>query len=166
MAHTRFCVVLDASRPLLELEYKFFNKKRGGNVPVIAVFTKFDDLIVQVYDWDREEESRPDACKVVKEKFETPLEKTVDRPRAYPLMMMKAIIKSKLANWKLSVKELVYWAVGWFSHCYTSNEYETQPQLDKLLDLNRLQLRQVDVLVLDNREVYYTITISFTENFG
>ena len=52
-------------------------------MPVIAVFTKFDDLVAQVYDRDREEESRADASKVVKEKFEMPLEKSRDRPKAY-----------------------------------------------------------------------------------
>ena len=52
-------------------------------MPVIAVFTKFDDLVVQLYDRDREEESRADASKVVKEKFEMPLENSRDRPKAY-----------------------------------------------------------------------------------
>ena len=52
-------------------------------MPVIAVFTKFDDLVAQLYDRDREEESRADASKVVKEKFEMPLEKSRDRPKAY-----------------------------------------------------------------------------------
>lgn len=52
-------------------------------MPVIAVFTKFDDLITQLYDLDREEEIRADACKVVKEKFETPLKATKDGPKAY-----------------------------------------------------------------------------------
>ena len=106
MPHPRFCFVLNASRPLLELEQKFFNEQRAGNgmwhltmdecrhwrlnaeyrtgvVPVIAVFTKFDDLVAQVYDRDGEEESRADASKVVKEKFEMPLENSRDRPKAY-----------------------------------------------------------------------------------
>ncbi|KXN81009.1 hypothetical protein AN958_06471 [Leucoagaricus sp. SymC.cos] len=78
-----FCFFLDASRPLLDLEQKFFNEQRAGNVPVIAIFTKFDDLVVQVYDMDREEESRADALKVVKEKFETPLKRSEHGPRAY-----------------------------------------------------------------------------------
>ena len=86
-------------------------------MPVIAVFTKFDDLVAQLYDRDREEESRDDASKVVTEKFEMPLENSRDRPKAYvrfegvfiylllpvfpsehlfqPLMMTKVIIKSK-----------------------------------------------------------------------
>ena len=106
MPHPRFCFVLNASRPLLELEQKFFNEQRAGNgmwhlttvkfrhwtlnaeyqtdaVPVIAVFTKFDDLVVQLYNRDREEESRADASKAVKEKFEMPLENSRDRPKAY-----------------------------------------------------------------------------------
>ncbi|GJJ11605.1 hypothetical protein Clacol_005840 [Clathrus columnatus] len=45
-----FCLLTNASRPLLELERRFFNERRPGNVPVIAIFTKFDDLITQVYD--------------------------------------------------------------------------------------------------------------------
>ena len=31
MPHPRFCFVLNASRPLLELEHKFFNEQRAGN---------------------------------------------------------------------------------------------------------------------------------------
>ena len=52
-------------------------------MPVITVFTKFDDLVAQVYDWDREEECRTDALKVVKENFETPLENSRDQPKGY-----------------------------------------------------------------------------------
>ena len=93
-------------------------KYRSDAVPVIAVFTKFDDLVVQLYDRDREEEeNRTGATKVVKEKFEMPLENSRDRPKAYvcfegvfiyllfqalpsehlfqPLMMTKVTIKSK-----------------------------------------------------------------------
>lgn len=55
----------------------------SGAVPVIAVFTKFDDLVAQLYDRDREEESRINAFKAVKERFETPLENSRDRPKAY-----------------------------------------------------------------------------------
>ncbi|THU87515.1 hypothetical protein K435DRAFT_762570 [Dendrothele bispora CBS 962.96] len=43
-----FCVVTDSSRPLLDLEKKFFADKIYGNVPLIAIFTKFDDFINQV----------------------------------------------------------------------------------------------------------------------
>jgi hypothetical protein len=90
---------------------------RPDAVPVIAVFTKFDDLVAQLYDRDREEESRTDASKVVKEKFEMPLQNSRDRPKAYvcfegafidllfqalpserlfqPLMIVKVTIKSK-----------------------------------------------------------------------
>lgn len=63
--------------PSLNVEYL------SDAVPVIAVFTKFDDLVVQVLDRDSEEESRAHAFKVVKEKFETPLEESRDRPKAY-----------------------------------------------------------------------------------
>ena len=101
--------------PSLNAEY------RSDAVPVIAVFTKFDDLVAQVYDRDREEESRTNAFKVVKESFETPLENSRDRPKAYvclegafiyllfqalpieslfqPLMMTKVTIRSKWRDW-------------------------------------------------------------------
>ena len=53
-------------------------------MPVIAIFTKFDDLVAQVYDWDKEEdENRTEAEKVVKDKFKTPLKNTRDQPKEY-----------------------------------------------------------------------------------
>ena len=87
-------------------------------MPVVAVFTKFDDLVVQLYDRDREEEEiRTEASNVVTEKFEMPLKNSSNEPKAYicfegafiyllfqalpsehlfkPLMMTKVIIKSK-----------------------------------------------------------------------
>ena len=103
---------------MVEFRHRTLNAEyRSDAVPVIAVFTKFDDLVAQLYDRDREEESRANASKVVKEKFEMPLENSRDRRKAYvcfegsfiyllfqalpskhffqPLMMTKVTIKSK-----------------------------------------------------------------------
>ncbi|ESK80946.1 GTP-bindingprotein [Moniliophthora roreri MCA 2997] len=98
----RFCLVTDASRPLLELETRFFQEKRFGNgmcfpiifscnswpihhlVPVIAVFTKFDDLITQLYDDEKEEcELRKEAESCVERKFQEPLAKCKYPPKEY-----------------------------------------------------------------------------------
>jgi len=93
--------VTDNARPLLELERKFFNEKRAGNgsytfdlsefrtdrilaVPVIAIFTKFDDLISQVYDMDLEEEENCQAAlQALENKFRKPLDEYDYPPRAY-----------------------------------------------------------------------------------
>ncbi|KAG6905761.1 hypothetical protein DXG01_000853 [Tephrocybe rancida] len=45
-----FCLKLDKVRFMLDLEKRFFTEDRVGNAPVIAILTKFDDLITQVYD--------------------------------------------------------------------------------------------------------------------
>jgi hypothetical protein len=43
-------------------------------VPVIAIFTKFDDLITQVYDEDRsDEDNRTEAFQVLQERLRDPL---------------------------------------------------------------------------------------------
>ena len=94
----------DNARPLLELERKFFNESRTGNgfytfslskfrtdrtlalitVPVIAIFTKFDDLINQVYDMDLEEEENCEAAlQALENKFRKPLDGYNYPPRAY-----------------------------------------------------------------------------------
>ena len=168
MPHSRFCFVLNASRPLLELEQRFFDEQRAGNgmwhltivefrhwrlnaeyrsdaVPVIAVFTKFDDLVVQLYDRDREEEeNHTEASKVVKEKFEMPLENSRDRPKAYvcfegvfiyllfqalpsehlfqPLMMTKVTIKNK---WRVWLRKLLLLLMTLRSRCYLSLSSKT-----------------------------------------
>jgi hypothetical protein len=50
----------------------------------VAVFTKFDDLITQIYDEDiDDEENRQIACAVLKKKFEEPLKGYKFPPRAY-----------------------------------------------------------------------------------
>jgi len=58
----------------LDLEARFFNEQRAGNVPVIAIFTKFDYLINQVYDTRKEEhENREVAVRILKEHLQGPL---------------------------------------------------------------------------------------------
>jgi len=50
----------------------------------VAIFTKFDDLITQVYDMNKEdEENREVACATLEEKFEQPLKGYKYPPRAY-----------------------------------------------------------------------------------
>ncbi|KAF9483300.1 hypothetical protein BDN70DRAFT_327702 [Pholiota conissans] len=79
-----FCFRPDISRPLLDLEERFFNEKRAGNVPVIAIFTKFDDLITQVFKRRlTENENRQVALSLLEDKFEAPLRKYNFPPRAY-----------------------------------------------------------------------------------
>ena len=88
----RFCFILNNARPLLPLETAFFETARAGKgflspphifqvnkltfltVPVIAIFTKFDDLITQVYDIDHDEDvNRKNAEEQVEKNFRKPL---------------------------------------------------------------------------------------------
>ncbi|GJJ11609.1 hypothetical protein Clacol_005844, partial [Clathrus columnatus] len=82
-----FCLVTNASRPLLELETRFFNEERPDNVPVIAIFTKFDDLMSQIYDpelgW---QENRQVAEQTLDTKFKRPLLSFKFPPNAYVTM--------------------------------------------------------------------------------
>ena len=88
MVGERFCFVLDNARPLLPLETAFFETARAGkgflpphlssfkstHVPVIAIFTKFDDLMTQIYDIDQEDDvNRQNAEEEVEKKFRKPL---------------------------------------------------------------------------------------------
>ena len=97
----RFCFEPDVSRPLLELEEKFFNEQRAGNgnlieqvqtlcrnwldaVPVVAIFTKFDILFTRVYDRKMDKEKNLEiAHATLKEKFEKPLRGYTYPPCAY-----------------------------------------------------------------------------------
>jgi hypothetical protein len=87
----RFCFVLNNSRPLSPLETAFFETARLGKgfynpivqfpvylkhltIPVIAIFTKFDDLITQIYDIDQDDDvNRQHAEEQVEIKFRIPL---------------------------------------------------------------------------------------------
>ncbi|PPQ87617.1 hypothetical protein CVT25_005802 [Psilocybe cyanescens] len=91
----------DVSRPLLDLEVKFFSENRKWNsklvtyipivirthikpVPVVAIFMKFDDLISQV--WDRNKTLKQNtmhALDTLSEKFEQPLRSYPFPPRGY-----------------------------------------------------------------------------------
>ncbi|KAF8325119.1 hypothetical protein F5887DRAFT_1065431 [Amanita rubescens] len=103
-----FCFAPDVSRPLLELEQKFFDEKHCGNVPVVAIFTKFDDLITQVYDRNKEdEENREVACATLKEKFEKPLKGYKSSPRAYVQVESCPAIEKDEGNHQEQVGELI-----------------------------------------------------------
>jgi len=53
-------------------------------VPIVAIFTKFDDLITQVYDRKKEDnENRKVACATLEQKFKEPLKGYNFPPRAY-----------------------------------------------------------------------------------
>ena len=114
-------------------------------MPVIAVFTKFDDLVAQLYDRDREEEeNHTEASKVVTEKFEMPLKNSRDRPKGYVcfegafiyllfqalpsehlfqrLMMTKVIIKSK---WRVWLRKPLLLLMTSPLRCYLSLSSET-----------------------------------------
>ncbi|KAF8995580.1 hypothetical protein BDQ17DRAFT_1250522 [Cyathus striatus] len=100
-----FCLKPDTSRPLLELEEKFFNEERAGKIPVIAIITKFDDLMAQIYDEDLdEEENRHDAKKEVQNKFINPLHDYSYPPKAYTLM---EDLHDENSNHQNQVKDLV-----------------------------------------------------------
>ena len=97
----RFCFVLNNVRPLLPLEMAFFESAGAGKgfhsphllnfqvadqpftVPVIAIFTKFDDLMTQIYDIDQDDEvNRQIAEEQVEKKFRNPLYGYTFPPRA------------------------------------------------------------------------------------
>ena len=65
----------------------------------MAIFTKFDDLITQVYDRKKEdEENREVACATLEEKFEKPLRGYKFPPRAYVQFECMSIISSPLVT--------------------------------------------------------------------
>ncbi|KAG6867557.1 hypothetical protein C0993_001263 [Termitomyces sp. T159_Od127] len=68
-----FCFTPDVPRFLLDLEKRFFNEERAGNVPVIAVFTKFDDLINYVYDTTLDEDDNRRVAQEKLDKLKAPL---------------------------------------------------------------------------------------------
>jgi len=71
-----YCIPLDADRQLAEAELDFF-KKGTGTVPLVAVFTKFDGLVVNEYcellevqnDQDKWEKARANAEKTFQEYY-------------------------------------------------------------------------------------------------
>ncbi|KAF5332365.1 hypothetical protein D9758_016960 [Tetrapyrgos nigripes] len=100
-----FCLVTDAARPVLELEERFFREKRFGNVPVIAIFTKFDDLVTQLYGEDKEEaQIYRDATAYVEDKFQKPLAECDYPPSAY---LCFEAMQEPNGNHQQQVKELM-----------------------------------------------------------
>ncbi|TFK59657.1 hypothetical protein BDN72DRAFT_851139 [Pluteus cervinus] len=82
-----FCFTPDIARPLLELEKRFFNEERPKNVPVVAVFTKFDDLITQIYDDEKDDDENLQVAKSeLEKKFQEPLYGYMFPPRAHVCM--------------------------------------------------------------------------------
>ncbi|KAH9053330.1 hypothetical protein EDB87DRAFT_1651758 [Lactarius vividus] len=63
-----YCFIPNKARFLLDLEKRFFNEQRVGNSSLILsfqssqVFTKFDDLINQVYDGDLDEDKNREVA--------------------------------------------------------------------------------------------------------
>ncbi|KAG6915182.1 hypothetical protein DXG01_012828 [Tephrocybe rancida] len=78
----KFCFAPDVSRFLFDLEMDFFNQERAGKAPVIAVFTKFDDLINQVFDIDLDDDENRTAAETKLAELQTPLFKCKFPPRA------------------------------------------------------------------------------------
>ncbi|KAG6914959.1 hypothetical protein DXG01_014242 [Tephrocybe rancida] len=78
----RFCFTPDISRFLFDLEMDFFNQERAGKAPVVAVFTKFDDFINQVFDIDLENEQNRMAAEDKLVELQAPLFKCKFPPRA------------------------------------------------------------------------------------
>ncbi|PPQ89285.1 hypothetical protein CVT25_000877, partial [Psilocybe cyanescens] len=100
-----FCFVPNKSRPLLELEERFFNEQRAGNAPVIAIFTKLDDLIIQVFKrGSSREQNRQSALNVLKDKFEEPLRGYKYPPKAYLHLEKMQVDEGKHQD---QVKELI-----------------------------------------------------------
>ena len=100
----RFCFIPNVARPLLDLEIRFFNEARTRNgldahflffccltlfltVPVVAIFTKFDDLITQVYNDEVDEQgNRRVAENELEKKFRKPLYGFKFPPKAHVRM--------------------------------------------------------------------------------
>ncbi|KAG6906696.1 hypothetical protein DXG01_012542 [Tephrocybe rancida] len=77
-----FCFTPDVSRFLFNLEMDFFNQERAGKAPVIAVFTKFDDFVNQVFDIDLDDDENRTAAETKLAELEVPLYKCKFPPRA------------------------------------------------------------------------------------
>ncbi|KAF8811057.1 hypothetical protein BYT27DRAFT_7185168 [Phlegmacium glaucopus] len=100
-----FCFKPDKSQPLLELEQRFFNEQRAGNAPVIAIFTKFDDLVVQVFKRSLGMQgSREEAVKLLEDRFRAPLFKYKYPPKAH--VCIEGMHKDD-GNHQKQVKELI-----------------------------------------------------------
>ncbi|KAG6912425.1 hypothetical protein DXG01_014689, partial [Tephrocybe rancida] len=77
-----FCLKLDKARFMLDLEKKFFSEDRSGNAPVIAILTKFDDLISQVYDISLDYNTNRENAEMERKKLEASLFSYKSPPKA------------------------------------------------------------------------------------
>ncbi|KAG6905604.1 hypothetical protein DXG01_001724 [Tephrocybe rancida] len=77
-----FCFTPDISRFLFDLEKDFFNQERAGNVPIIALFTKFDDFINQVFDLDLDDDENHTAAETKLVELQAPLFRCKFPPKA------------------------------------------------------------------------------------
>jgi hypothetical protein len=69
---------------LFYMASNILTRKHSDQVPVIAVFTKFDDLISQIYDIDLEDdENRTAANKLLEEALQNPLFASRFPPKAH-----------------------------------------------------------------------------------
>jgi len=79
-----FCFEPDVSRPLLPLEVEFFNRDCVWNVPVVAIFMKFDVLITKVSgSTSNKKKDIKNALDVLDKKFKQPLSSYKFKPHAY-----------------------------------------------------------------------------------
>ncbi|KAF8812110.1 hypothetical protein BYT27DRAFT_7207952 [Phlegmacium glaucopus] len=120
-----FCFKPDKSRPLLELEQRFFNEQRAGNAPVIAIFTKFDDLIIQVFKRSLGMQgSREEAVKLLEDRFRAPLFKYKYPPKAHQnnleLSITYAIryVSAPNLGSSIEMEKVVTACLIWFYHSY------------------------------------------------
>ncbi|KAG6912328.1 hypothetical protein DXG01_015344, partial [Tephrocybe rancida] len=67
---------------MLDLEKRFFTEDRSGNAPVIAILTKFDDLITQVYDTNLDYDKNRKVAETEQKKLEASLFSYKSPPKA------------------------------------------------------------------------------------
>ncbi|KDR86076.1 hypothetical protein GALMADRAFT_150392 [Galerina marginata CBS 339.88] len=100
-----YCFEPDVSRPLLPLEVKFFNENRVWNVPVVAIFMKFDVLITKVQGSKADNKKDiKNALDILEKKFMQPLSSYKFYPQAY--VQFEAINKDNGDHQK-QVKKLI-----------------------------------------------------------
>ncbi|KAG6867841.1 hypothetical protein C0993_010365 [Termitomyces sp. T159_Od127] len=78
-----FCFSPNKSRFLLDVEKRFFDEQRWSNVPVIAIFTKFDDFIIQVYDTTLDYQTNRNNAEMSLEELRAPLFRYKYPPKAW-----------------------------------------------------------------------------------
>jgi len=96
-----YCLPTDTDRPILAADETFFQQRGTGNVPVIAIFTKFDSLITTSYGQLRDtsdlsvKEATKQAPELAKKKldanFIAPLHNTKFPPKAHLYLQGESI---------------------------------------------------------------------------